>query len=227
MTHRWRQQSGAAATAQVVRLDATSLAWATVSEGTWEMRSRQVIQRTTSTFAVSAAQMDAGCFCHLLKANNLWTKMSPFVRRSWTERTARSRRSGALTAPSRRNPRRWSSNWRRRVRDGGTADGGCLHYCLCTLSSESPGPPEAGVTWSSAAVQNHKTTFPVWFSSPRSCVTPPFCFCSPLEAFSWEKYLCSDAPRSALRSVVTKTLIYLIAHQSRLHVCMCVSGYVT
>lgn len=36
MTHRWRQQTGAVATAQVVRLDAASLAWASVSKGTWE-----------------------------------------------------------------------------------------------------------------------------------------------------------------------------------------------
>lgn len=50
MAHRWRQQTGAVATAQVVRLGATSLAWATVSEGTWEMRSRQVIGGTIRTF---------------------------------------------------------------------------------------------------------------------------------------------------------------------------------
>lgn len=69
-----------------------------------------------------------------------------------------------------------------------------------------------------STVQN--PTFGVWFSSPRSCVTPPFCFCSPLEAFSWEKYLCSDAPLALFCS--NQNFDLPIVNQSRLHVCMCV-----
>lgn len=108
---------------------------------------RHVVDEVTSGYSVNVRKAEClvGSFPESQSSVALKpTEMFLSVRRSWTERTARSRRSGALTAPSRRNLRRWSSNWRRRVRDRGAVD---FTWRMFTLLSLHTRPTSTTAWW--------------------------------------------------------------------------------
>lgn len=141
----------------------------------------------------------------------------PSVRRSWTERTGRSRRSRTLTAPSRRNPRRWSSNWRRRVRDGGAWDFTwrmftlLLHSALRGLFHRRHDDLQLCSTVQNLLVFVFLPLVPVWHL--------PSVFVHLLKRFHGKNTF-AVMPLWAL-FCSNQNFDLLIAHQSRLHVCTC------
>lgn len=148
---------------------------------------------------------------------------SPSVRRSWTERTKRWRRSRT----GRRNPRRWSSNWRRRVRDGGAWGFTRRMFTRLSLHTQHWEACSTVDRWKvmvcscAAQFQHHKTLLLVFgFLLPVPVWHLPSVFVHLLKRFHGKNTF-AVMPLWAL-FCSNQNFDLLIAHQSHLHVCMCV-----